>query len=238
MLEQNFQSVYEKFKLQFFRRLFSQVREREGSLSAMEAFSVEVIHELDAPTIGQFADFLGISQSNATYKVNSLIRKGYIVKENSDTDRREYHLKLSDKFYCYNGLMQSYIDTVMARIHERFTPEELATFEHVLAVMSDELMPECDVPKKVTTRPEDRRQPDWLPPVFVCGGRQRFLLAVSVIRPWLPCVRGGFGLNPGRAEAQGRSPACVTSGTPSVFLYLRAKCGLIRKENDRNGASP
>ena len=141
MLEQNFQSVYEKFKLQFFRRLFSQVREREGSLSAMEAFSVEVIHELDAPTIGQFADFLGISQSNATYKFNSLIRKGYIVKENSD-------LKLSDKFYCYNGLMQSYIDTVMARIHERFTPEELATFEHVLAVMSDELMPECDVPKK------------------------------------------------------------------------------------------
>ena len=53
MLEQNFQSVYEKFKLQFFRRLFSQVREREGSLSAMEAFSVEVIHELDAPTIGR-----------------------------------------------------------------------------------------------------------------------------------------------------------------------------------------
>lgn len=148
MLEQNFQSVYEKFKLQFFRRLFSQVREREGSLSAMEAFSVEVIHELDAPTIGQFADFLGISQSNATYKVNSLIRKGYIVKENSDTDRREYHLKLSDKFYSYNGLMQSYIDTVMARIHERFTSEELATFEHVLAVMSDELMPECDVPEK------------------------------------------------------------------------------------------
>ena len=103
MLEQNFQSVYEKFKLQFFRRLFSQVREREGSLSAMEAFSVEVIHELDAPTIGQFADFLGISQSNATYKVNNLIRKGYIVKENSDTDRREYHLKLSDKFYCYRA---------------------------------------------------------------------------------------------------------------------------------------
>ena len=76
MMEQDFQRVYEKFKLQFFRRLFSQVREREGSLSAMEAFSVEVIHQLNAPTIGRFADFLGISQSNATYKVNNLIRKG------------------------------------------------------------------------------------------------------------------------------------------------------------------
>lgn len=148
MMEQDFQRVYEKFKLQFFRRLFSQVREREGSLSAMEAFSVEVIYQLNAPTIGRFADFLGISQSNATYKVNNLIRKGYIVKENSDTDRREYHLRLSDKFYSYNGLMQSYIDTVLGRIRERFTPEELATFAHVLAVMSDELMPECDVQPK------------------------------------------------------------------------------------------
>ena len=148
MMEQDFQRVYEKFKLQFFRRLFSQVREREGSLSAMEAFSVEVIHQLNAPTIGQFADFLGISQSNATYKVNNLIRKGYIVKENSDTARREYHLKLSDKFYSYNGLMQSYIDTVLGRIRERFTPEELETFARVLTVMSDELMPEWDVQPK------------------------------------------------------------------------------------------
>ena len=41
----------------------------------------------------------------------------------------------------------------------------------------------------------------------------------------------GFGRgSPGRAEAQRRSPVCVTSGTSSVFLYLRAKCGLMRKE--------
>ena len=73
MLEENFLSVYDKFKVEFFRRLFSLVREREGSLSAMEAFSVEIIKELDSPTISQFADFLGISQSNATYKVTSII---------------------------------------------------------------------------------------------------------------------------------------------------------------------
>lgn len=148
MLEENFLEVYDKFKLEFFRRIFELVREREGSLSAMEAFSIEVIHALHEPTIGQFAEFLNISQSNATYKVNNLIKKGYLKKQNSDTDRREYHLKLSDKFYSYNGLMQSYIDTVLGRIRARFTPEELATFAHVLAVMSDELMPECDVQPK------------------------------------------------------------------------------------------
>ena len=142
MLETNFIRVYDKFKLAFFRRLFGLVKEREGSLSAMEAFSVEIIHQMDSPTISQFADFLGISQSNATYKVNSLIKKGYIMKENSDIDRREYHLKLTEKYYHYNGLMKSYVDTVMQRIDQRFTPEEVQTFARMLGVIADELMPE------------------------------------------------------------------------------------------------
>ena len=145
MLEENFLSVYDKFKVEFFRRLFSLVREREGSLSAMEAFSVEIIKELDSPTISQFADFLGISQSNATYKVNSLIKKGYIVKENSDIDRREYHLKLTEKYYNYNGLMKGYVDTVMQRIDQRFTPEEVQTFARMLGVIAEELMPETEM---------------------------------------------------------------------------------------------
>ena len=144
MLEKNFTEVYEKFELQFFRKVFEKVRERDGSLSAMEAFSLEVIYLLGEPTVGQFADFLNISQSNATYKVNSLIKKGYIERQNSQTDRREYHLILSDKFKNYIGLFNSYEHTVMQRIEERFAPEEVAIFDKILRVMSDKLMPECD----------------------------------------------------------------------------------------------
>ncbi len=145
MLETNFIRVYDKFKIEFFRRLFGLVKEREGSLSAMEAFAVEIIHQMQSPTISQFADFLGISQSNATYKVNSLIKKGYIMKENSDIDRREYHLKLNEKYYNYNGLMKGYVDTVMQRIDERFTPDEVQTFARMLGVIADELMPETEM---------------------------------------------------------------------------------------------
>ena len=63
MLQENFSKVYDKFKLQFYRKVFELVRERDGSLSAMEAFSLEVIQMLNTPTVGQFADFLNISQS-------------------------------------------------------------------------------------------------------------------------------------------------------------------------------
>ena len=144
MLEENFLSVYDKFKVEFFRRLFSLVREREGSLSAMEAFSLEVIYLLREPTVGQFADFLNISQSNATYKVNSLIKKGYIERQNSQIDRREYHLVLSEKFLNYVGIFNNYEHTVMQRIEERFPAEDVKKFDEMLHIISHELMPECD----------------------------------------------------------------------------------------------
>lgn len=147
MLQDNFLEVYDKFKLEFFRRIFELVREREGSLTAMEAFSIEIIHALNEPTIGRFAEFLNISQSNATYKVNSLIKKGYLKKQNSDTDRREYHLVLSEKYYNYTDIMRSYVKTVLDRISEEFSAEETAMFSLMLRKISDDMMPEV----KMTT---------------------------------------------------------------------------------------
>jgi len=145
VLEENFLEVYDKFKLEFFRRIFELVREREGSLSAMEAFSIEVIHALHEPTIGQFAEFLNISQSNATYKVNNLIKKGYLVKQNSETDRREYHLVLSDKYYNYTDIMRSYVKTVVGRIEDSFSFDDAAQFGEMLGRISEELMPEVNI---------------------------------------------------------------------------------------------
>ena len=138
MLQDNFLEVYDKFKLEFFRRIFELVREREGSLSAMEAFSIEIIHALNEPTIGRFAEFLNISQSNATYKV-----KGYLKKQNSDTDRREYHLVLSEKYYNYTDIMRSYVKTVLGRMEESFSKEEIELFSNMLMRISAEMMPEA-----------------------------------------------------------------------------------------------
>ena len=144
MLEKSFIEVYDKFKLQFYRKVFELVRERDGSLSAMEAFSLEVIRMLENPTVGQFADFLNISQSNATYKVNNLIKKGYLERQNSQTDRREYHLILSEKFYRYAELLTSYEIKVMERMKERFGQEDLEKLDEMLQIISDELMPEYE----------------------------------------------------------------------------------------------
>ena len=115
---------YERFRLSTYRSMFGLLRERDGSLSATEAFSVDVIHLLQGPTIKEFADCLGISQPNATYRVNCLIRKGYVTRVPSDTDRREYHLELTEKFKGCGHAFEQSCRVLSKRIAMRMTREE------------------------------------------------------------------------------------------------------------------
>lgn len=155
MLEEYFSQVYIKFKLHFYKKIFSRFNSREASLSALETFSVEAIHALGSPTVNEFAQYTRISQQNAAYKVQRLIAKGYIVKVRSKRDKRSYHLQVTDKFKKYYGLNYEYITTVMNRIRRRFTIEEIAMFERMLRIISQELMPEVD--EKVTVGQSVRR---------------------------------------------------------------------------------
>jgi len=145
MLEEMFNEVYTKFKLNFYRGIFERLQARESSLSASEAYAVEIIYALHEPTISQFAEFLQISQPNATYKINTLMRKGYVMKTKSNTDRREYHLRTTPRFADYYAISQNYINTVMQRIRDRFSQEEANQLESMLRIISHELMPENGV---------------------------------------------------------------------------------------------
>lgn len=138
----NFSEVYEKFKLNYYKSVFSTFADREASLTTVETYCVEVIHTLDSPTVNEFASFLGISPPNAAYKVNKLVQKGYIEKVQSVEDKREYHLKVTDKFYHYYNLGLSYMEVVCQRIMDNLSDEEIQTLDKILRRISDEFMPE------------------------------------------------------------------------------------------------
>ena len=137
MLEKEIIELYKKFRLLHYRSMFSRIRERDGSLSATEAYAVDVIYLLGDPTLGQFADCLGLSQPNATYKVNNLIAKGYVVKAVSDTDRRECRLGVTDKFFSYYNTQREFISRAAGELEREFSPEELESFEKMLRALSD-----------------------------------------------------------------------------------------------------
>lgn len=146
LLEQAFNSVYSKFKLHFYQEIFRRFQDREASLTTVETFCMESIQALGRPTINEFASFMRISPPNAAYKVNSLVKKGYVQKVQSASDRREYHLVPTQKYLDYYNISSGYIDTVMNRVTARFTPEECGVLEEMLRIVSRELMPEVGLP--------------------------------------------------------------------------------------------
>ena len=147
MLEQAFNQVYTKFKLHFYRSIFGRFQKREASLTTVETFCMEIIMALGKPTVNEFSRFVGISAPNAAYKINNLIQKGYVRKEQSETDKREYHLVVTQKYIDYYNISYGYLSTVMDRIKARFPAEDVAKIEEMLDIISDELMPEIPLPK-------------------------------------------------------------------------------------------
>lgn len=142
MLEEKFETVYTKFKLHFYQEIFERFQSREASLTTVETFAMETILALGSPTINEFASFMRISPPNAAYKINSLVRKGYIQKIQSEQDKREYHLQVTQKYRDYYNISNDYVRVVTERMRQRFTPEECAKLEEMLTIINRELMPE------------------------------------------------------------------------------------------------
>jgi len=146
MLKYAFFNVYTKFKLHFYQEIFQRFQSREASLTTVETFCVETIQALGSPTVNEFATFMRISPPNAAYKVNSLVKKGYIRKVQSPSDRREYHLEVTQKYIDFYNISTSYMVEVMERIARRFSTEECAKLEEMLTIVSRDLMPEVAIP--------------------------------------------------------------------------------------------
>ena len=132
MLQEKITQLYRTFRLLHYRSLFGKIRERDGSLSATEAYAADVIFLLGNPTLREFGECLGISQPNATYKVNNLMGKGYVVKSASEEDRRECRLSVTDKFRTYYQVKDASLERAAAELKKQYSSEQLAKFEEML----------------------------------------------------------------------------------------------------------
>ena len=137
MLAKEITNLYKKFRLMNYRSLFGTIREKDGSLSATEAYTADVIYLLGNPTITQLADTLGISQPNATYKANNLAAKGYVVKTTSEDDKRECRLQVCDRFFKYYGESTHFIESAVETLRDEFSADELKTFEKMLRSLAE-----------------------------------------------------------------------------------------------------
>lgn len=137
MLTDDVINLYKRFRLLNYREMFGRIHEKDGSLSATEAFAADVIYLLEKPTITQLAETLGISQPNATYKVNNLSAKGYVHKATSEDDRRECRLHVSERFHSYYDTSDRFIQDAVKKLEAEYSAEELETFSNMLRALCD-----------------------------------------------------------------------------------------------------
>lgn len=144
-LEQEFSSIYDKFRLHFYSQIFSRFETREATLTTVESFSMDCIMAMDHPTVAEFAGMMNISAPNAAYRVNSLVQKGYLKKVQSKEDARIYYLEPSEKYMRYYQISRDYLDTVAARCRDRFPEEDYLKLTSMLHIVNRDLMEELDM---------------------------------------------------------------------------------------------
>ncbi len=134
-----FEEVYTRFKLHFYKEVFRNFETREATLTTVETFCMEVIHALGNPTVNEFAEYVGISSPNASYKVNNLVRKGYLERRMSQTDKRQVHLAVTQKYLDYLNISETYVENVMNRMEKRMSPEQSGELKNSLLLLLDEM---------------------------------------------------------------------------------------------------
>ncbi|NLJ96441.1 MAG: MarR family transcriptional regulator [Clostridiales bacterium] len=138
MLEKEFERLYYKFRENYLKNLFKGVK--DGNLSTTDSYCLEVIFLLERPTVNEFAEHVNASLPNASYRINNLIKKGYIKKTVSEYDRREYHLEVTKKFTDLYGANASFNVKLMKTIREKFSSEEIKVLEGFIKRIVDEIM--------------------------------------------------------------------------------------------------
>lgn len=141
MLNELIDAFYSKLALSFHRNEANYQKKNElSTLSDTDTSTLEIVYLLNRPTYKELTDFLKISTPNATYRINKLIEKGYLRREQDPTDKRRYFLNVTDKFMDYYCINDHFMELVAQRAKDRFTDEELQQFERMFRIMIEELM--------------------------------------------------------------------------------------------------
>lgn len=121
-------------------RLFNEIWELEENAIITGEFkniSVNDMHIIEAVGLGDgrnmssIARMLGITVGSLTTSMNSLVKKGYVVRERIETDRRVVNIRLTDKgvraFNHHSSFHDKMTDEVIAALEEDEVPVLMKT---------------------------------------------------------------------------------------------------------------
>ncbi len=110
-----------------------------SELTITQMHYIEVISRLQNPNVTELAVELKLSKPTVTVGVDRLIEKGYIEKVQSDGDRRNSHLHLTEKGEKINEMHDYAHNKFVELISESIDKEELIKLEELLEKLTSKL---------------------------------------------------------------------------------------------------
>lgn len=108
-------------------------------LTLTQMHYLEVMSTLPNPNITELASELQLTKPTVTVALDKLIEKEYVIKVQSDADRRTSHLHLTEKGRCINN-MHEYAHRRFAELmSENLEPDEMEQLIILLEKMTNKL---------------------------------------------------------------------------------------------------
>lgn len=140
MLNELIDRFYNALAINFHRNAVNhQQWDEVSSLSSTDMSTLETVYLLNSPTYKDLSDFLKISTPNVNYRINKLIEKGYLRREQDKRDKRRYFLNVTDKYLDYYCMNDKLMEHVANQVRSRLSPEELDQFERLFSILIEEM---------------------------------------------------------------------------------------------------
>ncbi len=133
-LRKAMEEIYSHVLIRYYQNLFARNNKEITDLNAMEISMLEIIYHLQQPTYSELSSFMNISQPNLTYRINNLIKKGYVESIAGEKDRRKHYLSVTGKFLDFYEIDNEYLNQISWQVMEQLSPEENQVLEKILNI--------------------------------------------------------------------------------------------------------
>ncbi len=127
--------IYHDMAIAELQRAYS--KNDTGDLSYHDVLYLNIIEaHPNEYTSSQIADLLGITRPSVTQKINELCKKGYLVRTQSEKDKRVYYLSINNEVSYYFDEATKEMDYVENVLIEKYGEEKVALFCKMLEDIS------------------------------------------------------------------------------------------------------
>lgn len=97
-------------------------------VSTAQYYILDTLNKQGAKTTKELAEMRGISQSGISKLTKRLLKKKYITQERQTSDRRSYHILLTQEGKAFLNRVEDFGNEMMNLIEEALTEEEIRAF--------------------------------------------------------------------------------------------------------------